>query len=183
MNFRDLIATLSAALPKSLADAKALIAQSASALTAAVAELDTKIAALATAEQATATANAALATAQASLATVTTDLQAAIERANTAETGVLSVLKSAGLTVEKLDPAAIKAAVSTRAETIGHELLAARGMKPLPEAIKSSEVEAKLQTDDEIAAAYLEMKPGSPESIAFLEKHQAAIWRAHTTRK
>ncbi len=43
-------------------------------------------------------------------------------------------------------------------------------------------IEAKLETDEEIAMAYLQLKPGTAESIAFVEKHKAALWRINSKK-
>jgi len=91
---------------------------------------------------------------------------------------ITATLASVGVKVEKFEPAALKAALESRISTEAQAFLAARGMKPLPEEVKKSvEVEAKLSSDDQIGEAYLALKPGSPESIAFLQKHNDAIWR------
>lgn len=91
----------------------------------------------------------------------------------------LACFEAIGVKLDKYEVSAARAALHARAETLSHELLAARGMKPLPEQIKASDEQAETnpQSDEQLAAAYLAMKPGSPESIAFAEKHSEALWR------
>lgn len=101
------------------------------------------------------------------------------------QTGVIAQLAAVGVKVDKLEPEPLKAALKSRIEGEAQCLLAARGIKPLPESLKPAEeaVAANLSTDAGILAAYLEHKPGSPESIAFSEKHRDALWRAQSARK
>jgi len=179
MNFKEFLATLSAAAPKSLSEAKLLLGQAASHFTTLLADFDAKVAAHAADQQALSEARATLATVQVDLASATGRVTELTSELAAVHTGALATLASAGITVEKFDPEAIKAAAAARAEILGHELLAARGMKPLPEAIKQPvEVEAKLSTDAEIMTAYEAMPLGAPERADFYKKHEAAIWRA-----
>lgn len=178
MNPKDFLATLSSALPKSLSDAKALLTQAAAQFTTLLAEVDAKAAAHAADLQALSDARATLATVQAELTTATGRVNELTSEIAAVHTGALATLASAGITAEKFDADSIKAAAAARAAALGHELLAARGIKPLPEQLKpAGEVEAKLSTDAEVLTAY-EAMPAGPERIAFYSKHQDAIWRA-----
>jgi len=113
----------------------------------------------------------------------TEHLAAMTKAIQTKESEALNCFEDVGVKLEKYDPAAARAGLQARAETLSHELLAARGMKPLPEKIAEPAAAASApQTDEQIAAAYLEMKPGSAESIAFAEEHSEALWR-HASRK
>lgn len=181
MNFKEFLATLSAALPKSLSEAKLLLGQASTHFTALLADFDAKVAAHAADQQALTEARATLATVQAELTTATVRVTELTSEIAAVHTGALATLASAGITADKFDADSIKAAAAARAETLGHELLAARGMKPLPEVVNSGEVEAKLSTDAEILAAY-EAMPAGPVRLAFLDKHKAAIWAAHSAR-
>ncbi len=102
----------------------------------------------------------------------------------TKESELVATLAAVGVKVEKTDSATLKTALTARIESEAQTLLAARGIKPLPAQVKDGhEIEAKLETDDQIRDAYLAMQHGSKESVAFLEKHKDAIWRAHTGKK
>lgn len=182
MNFSELLTKLGNTAVTTLAAAKSALAEAVAGLTAAVAqigELETKLSSVNTQ---LAESIAAHGKTSEELATVRADLATAQEQAGTAVSGTISILAQAGIKVDKLEPEALKTAAHARAEALGHELLAARGMKPLPEEVKKSgEVEAKLSTDKEILGAY-EAMPAGPERIAYLEKHEKAIWAAQTAR-
>jgi hypothetical protein len=184
MNFAEFLAKLGSAANKTLTDAKALLVECATHLTAAVARIGEVEAANTAFQSEITTLRASLLAAEASVTTLTGEKNSLTEQLAAQSAGVISVLATAGIKVEKLDPDAIKSAANARAETLGHELLAARGMKPLPEQLKpADEVEEKndLSSDAKILAAY-EAMPTGPERVAFLTKHEQAIWRAHTSR-
>ena len=111
--------------------------------------------------------------------------KATAEAALAARDGVItSTLAEAGIKVEKLEAATIKTALKSRIESEAQTLLAARGIKPLPEKLSNgTEINANLETDEQVAEAYLQMKPGSAESVAFVEKHKEALWRIQSKRK
>jgi hypothetical protein len=181
MNFTEFLAKLGSAVTKTLTDAKALLTEAHTMLAAAVAEIEAKASALSVAEASLITARAELATANANLVTANASITELTEKAATIETGTLAILKSAGLAVEKLDKEAITTATKKRAEALGHELLAARGIKPLPEQLNDAldtVATADLSTDEKILAAYDALPLGTPAREQFFAKHEAAIWRA-----
>ncbi len=181
MNFKEVLEKLGACAVKTLTDAKALVAEAHGALLACFQDLEAKSAALVTANEEIARLNATVTELNGKVTDLSANLAAETERANTAVTGTITVLGSAGITVTKLETAEIKSAAKKHAEEISHNLLAARGIKPLPEVLKDpATLEANLSTDEGILAAYLALKPGTPESIAFSEKHSAALWRAQS---
>ncbi len=183
MNFKEILEKLGASAVKTLTDAKALLSEATAALATCFADLESKSAALVTANEEIARLNATVTELNGKVTELSANLAAETERANTTVTGTITVLGSAGITVTKLETAQIKSAAQKHAEEISHNLLAARGIKPLPEVLKNpAEIEANLSTDEGILDAYLAM-PAGPERIAFLEKHEAAIWRANTKRK
>lgn len=184
MNFSEILAKLGSATVKTLTEAKALLVEAHAAFAALVTDFEAKAAALVTAEQELSRLNATVTELNGKVAELTANLAVESERADTAVAGTISVLGSAGIVVSKLEVSELKAAASARAEALGHELLAARGIKPLPEQLKpaSEVVGANLSTDEGILAAYLEM-PAGPDRIAFLQKHNAAIWRAQSATK
>lgn len=98
------------------------------------------------------------------------------------DTAITAALSEAGVKVEKLDGASIKTALTAKIESEAQTLLASRGMKPLPETITKPEAK-DLKTDEQIEAAYLSMKPGSAESVAFVETHREALWRIQSGGK
>lgn len=179
MNLSEILAKLGSATVKTLADAKAYLAEAGDGLTVAAAqigELETKLSSVNTQLSESIAAHGKTSE---ELATVRADLATAQEDAATAVTGTIATLAQAGIKVDKLDPESLKSAIHARAEAIGHELLAARGMKPLPEAIKQpGEIEAKLSTDAEIMAAYEALPLNDPGRADFYKQHEAAIWRA-----
>lgn len=118
----------------------------------------------------------------ATLATLTAAKDEAVAALAARDSVIVATLSEAGVKVEKFEPAALKAALSTRIESEAQTLLAARGMKPLPEQLKSPELEAKLETDAQVEEAYLALKPGTAESIAFVEKHREALWRINSAK-
>jgi uncharacterized phage infection (PIP) family protein YhgE len=185
MNFKELLEKLGASAVKTLTDAKALLAEAHTAFSALVLDFEAKATALVTAQEQITALNATVAELNGKVQELTASLATETERANTAVTGTIQVLGSAGIVVTKLEVGEIKQAATARAEAIGHELLAARGIKPLPEQLKPADeaLDANLSTDAGILAAYMELKPGSPESIAFSEKHRDALWRAQSARK
>lgn len=101
------------------------------------------------------------------------------------DTSIIATLATAGVKVEKFEPVSLKAALDSRISTEAQSFLAARGIKPLPDVIKKTgeEIDAALSTDEQKVSAYLKLAHGSAESIAFLDKHKDAIWRAHTQKK
>ncbi len=183
MNFKEILEKLGACAVKTLTEAKALIAEAHTSFVALVADYEAKSSALVTAQQEITTLNATVAELNGKVTDLAASLATETERANTAVTGTITVLGSAGIKVTKLEPAELKAAATTRAEALGHELLAARGIKPLPEQLKAADeaIEANLSTDAGKLEAYLSM-PAGPDRVAFLEKHKDAIWRAQTKR-
>jgi uncharacterized protein YoxC len=184
MNFKELLEKLGATAVKTLTEAKALIAEAHASFVTLVADYEAKSSALVTAQQEIATLNATVTEINGKVADLSANLASATEQANSAIAGTITVLGSAGIVVTNLEAGEIKKAVCARAEAIGHELLAARGIKPLPEQLKSADevLEANLSTDAGKLEAYLAM-PAGPERVAFLEKHNAAIWRAQTGKK
>jgi uncharacterized phage infection (PIP) family protein YhgE len=179
MNFQEILAKLGVAAASTLTDARALLLEATTALGTAASELTAAQATITTLQESVTALNLSLDAAKQEMATHAADLSAAQETAATAVTSTLSALAAAGLKVEKLEPDAIKAAAHARAEALGHELLAARGIKPLPEQIKAAGdvVEAHLSSDDGILTAY-EAMPTGPARVEFYAKHEAAIWRA-----
>lgn len=181
MDFRAFLATLSAALPKSLSDAKQILSDAAVALTAAIAELDLKITALSQAERDLATARADLEARKGELATATQTIETLRGEVASVNATAMSALSAAGIKAEKFEVESIKAAAAARAETLSHELLAARGLKPLPENVKESgsAPDAALTTDEAIFAKYDSMPIGNARQD-FLAQHRDAIWRHHS---
>ncbi len=99
------------------------------------------------------------------------------------DSSLIATLATAGVKVEKIDAVAIKTAMDSKISTEAQAFLAQRGIKPVPEVIKKPDaIEAQLTTDEQKVAAYLAMPHGSAESVAFLKKHEDAIWRAHSKK-
>lgn len=175
MNFSEFLAKLGSAAVKTLTDAKLLLGEASTQFASAIehiAALDVKIEAFSN-----------------KINSLESDLTAAISEKDEAvaalaarDSVIVATLSEAGVKVEKFEPAALKAALSTRIESEAQTLLAARGMKPLPEQLKSPELEAKLETDAQVEEAYLALKPGTAESIAFVEKHREALWRINSAK-
>lgn len=178
MTIQETIAKLAGAPVKTLTDARAALAESVAGLTAAAAQIGELEARALAAELKLSDESAKLATSAADLVSVNAKLTESTEAFSAVTTMTISALSDAGLKVEKLDADSIKSAAKSRAEAMGHELLAARGIKPLPEQIKVGENSAAAPlTDSEILAAY-EAMPVGPARVSFLAKHEAAIWRA-----
>lgn len=118
------------------------------------------------------------------LETLATSHATALTTAATAkDTELLGYLASVGIRVAKFDKTTVEAGLKAHAEARGQELLAARGIKPLPEKLADpAEATATLTTDAQIAEAYLKLKTGSAESIAFVEQHREALWRHNSAR-
>lgn len=185
MNFSELLTKLGNTAVTTLASAKSTLAEAVAGLTAAVAqigELETKLSSVNTQLS---ESSAAHGKTSEELATVKADLATAQEQAATAVTGTIAILAQAGIKVEKLDADSLKAAASARAEALGQELLAARGSKPLPEAINSSEAEAKvdISTPEKLLAHYESLALGTPERAAFFKANEQAIWAAWSKSK
>lgn len=120
---------------------------------------------------------------KAELATANTAKTEAVTALAARDTTLTATLAEVGVKVAKLDGPTIKAALTARIESEAQVLLAARGIKPLPEKIKDgTQIDAKLETDEQIATAYMALPHGTAESVAFLEKYKDAIWRSHTRR-
>lgn len=178
MNFTEILARLGSVTVKTLSDARAMLAESVAALSAAVADLQAKSEALVSAQSELVQIKATHEQVVSELASVKQDLAAATERAAVAEGGTLAVLAESGIKIAKLEAPALKSALASRIEGEAQTLLAARGIKPLPEKLNSgAEIEANLSSEAQILAAY-EAMPAGPERIAFYSKHEAAIWRA-----
>lgn len=184
---KDFLAILSAATPKSLSEAKLLLGQAASHFTTLLADFDAKVAAHAADQQALSEARATLATIQVDLASANGRVTELTSELASAHTGAIAALASAGIKVEKFEADSIKAAASARAEALGHELLAARGLKPLPEAVAAPEAatggKVDLSSPEKLLAHYETLALGSPERAAFFKANEQAIWAAWSKTK
>lgn len=183
MNFAEIIETLRSASAKTLTEAKALLSRAADALAASVGQLAEANTALETARQQLSAKAEELTAAQSRITELTASLNAAQETAATAVSGVIAQLAAAGVKVDKLEPEPLQAALKARIEGEAQTLLAARGIKPLPEQLRSAADPAagSPSSDAQILATYEKM-PAGPERIAFLEKHKDTIWRAQSGR-
>lgn len=181
MTLAELAAKISAPV-KNLSDARTLLAEAAAAVAASEARLVELDAHRVTDQATIAELQGKVDTSATALAASVVQVEEISAQLATVQSGTLEALASAGIKCEKLDPALIKAATLGRAESISHELLAARGMKPLAEIITAAgEVEAPLTTPAQIVAAY-EAMPAGPERTAFLARHEQAIWSHYTGR-
>jgi hypothetical protein len=184
---KDFLAILSAATPKSLSEAKLLLGQAASHFTTFLAEFDAKVAAHAADLQALSEARASLATMQVDLASANGRVTELTSELAAVHTGALSALASAGIAAEKFDADSIKAAASKRAEALGHELLAARGLKPLPEAINATAEATGSKVDisspEKLLAHYESLAIGTTERADFFKANEQAIWAAWSKSK
>lgn len=175
MKFTELLAKLGATTAKTLNEARELLTEATAGLAAAVEQIATLTSQASASEQARSALESQLTMANGKITELTTELASV-------QTGVIAQLAAVGIKVEKLEPEPLKAALAARIESEAQVLLAARGIKPLPEQIKpSGEIDAALSTDAAILAQYESMPPGE-ERVAFLTKHEAAIWRAHGAR-
>lgn len=183
MNISEILAKLSTATVKTLADARAFLAEAINGLSAAVDQLKIAAEEVATLKAAIVAKDADLAAAQLNINELAAKLSTAEEQAATAVSGTISVLSSSGIKVDKLEPEPLKAALKARVESEAQTLLAARGIKPLPEEPRATTdlAEPALNTDAAILAKY-ESMPAGPERIAFLDQHRDAIWRGQTAR-
>lgn len=181
MDFRAFLATLSAVLPKSLSDAKQILSDAAVALTAAIAELDLKITALSQAEKDLASARADLEARKGELATATQTIETLRGEVASVNATAMSALSAAGIKAEKFEVESIKAAASARAESLSHELLAARGLKPLPETLKEDGAPGAPTGDAAIYDKWESMAVG-PVRWEYYDKNKDAIWREQHRR-
>lgn len=180
MNFQEILAKFGSATIKTLGDARSALAEVMAGLTAAAAQVTELEARAVAAETKLAEESAKCVQAAADLIAANGKVTDLSNDLATVTSGTISALAGAGIVVEKLDADTIKAAAKTRAEAMGHELLAARGIKPLPVQVsEDANATGKPATDAEILAAY-EAMPAGQARLDFLSKNQEAIWRAHS---